>query len=120
MAAGTINIAAASDMQFVLPAIAARFESTTGYKVALTFGSSGNFFTQIQNGAPFDVLLSADVDYARRLELDGHGERGSVCEYAVGRIVLWTRGDSGVDLSSGLAALASPKVRRIAIAPPQP
>jgi molybdate transport system substrate-binding protein len=118
MAAGTVNVAAASDMQFVLPAIAARFESTTGYKVMLTFGSSGNFFTQIQNGAPFDVLLSADIDYARRLELDGHGERGSVCEYAVGRIVLWTRTDSGIDLSSGLAALASPKVRRIAIANP--
>src|SRR5438132_1441711 len=66
-AAQTLRVAAASDLQAALPGIAARFEKDSGAKVTLTFGSSGNFFTQIQNGAPFDVFLSADIDYPRRL-----------------------------------------------------
>ena len=117
-AAPTLSVAAAADLQAALPAIAARFEQDTGGKVALTFGSSGNFFTQIQNGAPFDVLLSADVDYPRRLEHTGQAEPGSLYRYATGRIVLWTRNDSGIDVRKGLAALAHPQVRRIAIANP--
>jgi molybdate transport system substrate-binding protein len=117
-AAQTLSVAAASDLQAALPAIAARFETHSGQKVALTFGSSGNFFTQIQNGAPFDVLLSADVEYPRELERSGHAERGSLYTYAAGHIVLWTRTDSGIDVRPGLAVVASPKVRRIAIANP--
>src|SRR4051812_26727785 len=62
VAAQPLTVAAASDLQPVLPALAARFERESGHTVRLTFGSSGNFFTQIQNGAPFDVLLSADLD----------------------------------------------------------
>ena len=117
--AQTLSVAAASDLLAALPAIAAGFEKNTGHKVAVTFGSSGNFFTQIQNGAPFDVLLSADIDYPRRLERSGEAEPGSLHAYANGRIVLWTRGDSGIDLRNGLAVLASPEVRRIAIANPE-
>ena len=117
-AAQPLSVAAAADLQAALPVIAARFEQDTGRKVALTFGSSGNFFTQIQNGAPFDVLLSADVDYPQRLEHTGQAEPGSLYRYATGRIAVWTRNDSGIDVSKGLAALASPQVRRIAIANP--
>jgi molybdate transport system substrate-binding protein len=117
-AAQTLSVAAASDLQAALPAITARFEQNSGYKVALTFGSSGNFFTQIQNGAPFDVLLSADIDYPRRLERSGHAESGSLYTYAIGHLVLWTRTDSGIDVRTGLAVLATPKVRRISIANP--
>ena len=117
--AQNLTIAAASDLQSVLPAIAAQFEKDTGHKVTLTFGSSGNFFTQIQNGAPFDVFLSADIDYARRLEQSGLAERGSLFEYATGRIVLWTRNDSGIDVRRGLAVVADAGVRRIAIANPE-
>ena len=73
-AAQGLAVAAASDVQFALPAIASEFEKDTGHKVTLTFGSSGNFFTQIQNGAPFDVLLSADIDYPRQLERSGLAE----------------------------------------------
>ena len=62
-AAQTLTVAAASDLQSALPAIASRFEKETGQNVTLTFGSSGNLFNQIQNGAPFDVFLSADIDY---------------------------------------------------------
>ncbi len=118
-AAQNLTVAAASDLQTALPAIAAQFEKDTGQKVTLTFGSSGNFFTQIQNGAPFDVFLSADIDYPRRLERAGLAERGSLYEYATGRLVLWTRNDSGIDVRRGLAALADARVRRIAIANPE-
>ena len=118
-AAPTLIVAAASDLQAALPAIAAQFEKETGHKVTLTFGSSGNFFTQIQNGAPFDAFLSADIDYPRRLERAGLAERGSLYEYAIGRIVLWTRNDSGIDLHSGLTVLTSANIRRVAIANPQ-
>jgi len=117
-AAQTVSVAAASDLQTVLPALAARFETDSGCHVALTFGSSGNFFTQIQNGAPFDVFLSADIDYPRQLARAGQADPRSLYEYATGRIVLWTRRDSGIDLRTGLAALAAPAVRRIAIANP--
>ncbi len=98
--------------------IAAQFEKDTGQKVTVTFGSSGNFYSQIQNGAPFDVFLSADIDYPRRLESAGLAERGSLVEYARGRIVLWTRRDSGIDVTPGLRVLTDAKVRRIAIANP--
>ena len=113
-----LRVAAASDLQSALPSIAERFEKDTGHAVALTFGSSGNFFTQIQNGAPFDVFLSADIDYPRRLERAGQAEQGSTYEYAIGRIVLWIRNDSAIDLRGGLRGLADPRVRRIAIANP--
>ncbi|HEX3704217.1 MAG TPA: molybdate ABC transporter substrate-binding protein [Vicinamibacterales bacterium] len=113
-----LTVAAASDLQAVLPAIAARFEKTSGHEVRLTFGSSGNFYTQIQNGAPFDVFLSADIDYPRRLAQAKQAEPGSLYEYATGRLVLWTRNDSGVDLRGGLAVLAGANVHRVAIANP--
>jgi molybdate transport system substrate-binding protein len=117
--AQSLTVAAASDLQSVLPAIVAQFEQDTGQKVTLTFGSSGNFYTQIQNGAPFDVFLSADIDYPRRLEASGQAERGSLYSYATGRIVLWTRNDSGVDIRQGLNVLTDARVRRIAIANPE-
>ena len=118
-AAQSITVAAASDLQSVLPAIAAQFVKETGQHVDVTYGSSGNFFAQIQNGAPFDLFLSADADYPRRLDGAGLAERGTIVTYARGRIVLWTRMDSGIDLGPGLAALRGDKVRRIAIANPE-
>jgi molybdate transport system substrate-binding protein len=124
LAAGTVaagqalRVAAASDLQAAAPDIASRFEQRTGHKVTLTFGSSGNFFTQIQNGAPFDVFLSADIEYPRQLERAGLAERGSLYQYATGRLVLWTRSDSGIDVRQGLPILADASVRRVAIANP--
>jgi molybdate transport system substrate-binding protein len=113
-----LRIAAASDLQTALPALVAPFEKQSGQKVLLTFGSSGNFFTQIQNGAPFDVFLSADVDYPKQLERAGHGERGSLYEYATGHLVLWTRSDSGIDIRQGLSVLTGERIKHIAIANP--
>jgi molybdate transport system substrate-binding protein len=118
-AAQTLSIAAASDLQSALPVIAEQFEKDTGRKVTVTFGSSGNFYAQIQNGAPFDLFLSADLDYPRRLENSGTGVSGSLVEYARGRLVLWTRRDSGIDLAAGLKTLIDAKVRRIAVANPE-
>jgi molybdate transport system substrate-binding protein len=119
VAAQNLTVAAASDLQSALPEIASHFEKDTGRRVALTFGSSGNFFTQAQNGAPFDVFLSADIDYPRRLEAAGQAEPGTLYEYATGHIVLWTRSDSGIDLRQGLSVLTDGRVRRVAIANPE-
>jgi molybdate transport system substrate-binding protein len=116
--AQALSVAAASDLQAVLPVVAASFEKETGRKVTTSFGSSGNFFTQIQNGAPFDVFLSADIDYPTRLEASGSVVRGSVMPYATGHLVLWTRNDSGIDVKRGLAMLDDARVRHIAIANP--
>src|SRR5262249_47061216 len=116
--AQTLQVAAASDLQTALPVVAGGFEQERRCEVVVTFGSSGTFFAQIQNGAPFDVFLSADIDYPRQLERAGHAEPGSLYPYATGRLVLWTRRDSGIDLRGGLAVLASPGVRRVAIANP--
>jgi molybdate transport system substrate-binding protein len=119
VAAEGLAVAAASDLQTALPEIVSRFEKDTGQQVRLTFGSSGNFFTQLQNGAPFDVFLSADIDYPRRLEQSGLAERGSLYSYATGRLVLWTRNDSGIDVHRGLETLADQRVHRISIANPE-
>ncbi len=113
-----LRVAAASDLQTVLPEIAARFEQESGQKVVLTFGSSGNFFSQIQNGAPFDVFFSADIDYPRRLEAAGWGEPGTFAEYATGGLAMWAPKDGAIDIDRGLPALLDAKVRRIAIANP--
>jgi len=117
-AGGTLTIAAASDLQTVLPELAVGFERSTGIKVTVTLGSSGSFFAQIQNGAPFDVFLSADADYPRQLAKAGYVDAASVYDYATGVLVMWTRQDSGLDVMKGLPLLGDPQVRRIAIANP--
>ena len=72
-----ITIAAAADLQFAMQNLAARFQQETGSTVKVVYGSSGNFFQQIQQGAPFDMFFSANLDYPRRLETDGLIEKGS-------------------------------------------
>jgi molybdate transport system substrate-binding protein len=98
--------------------IAANFEKATGCAVRVSYGSSGNFLTQIENGAPFDVFFSADIEYPKKLEAEGLAAQGSAYLYAIGKIVLWTRKDSRVDVSKGLAALRDPAIKKIAIANP--
>jgi molybdate transport system substrate-binding protein len=114
-----ITVAAAADLNFALQDIAQRFEQQTGKHVKLSFGSSGNFFVLIQNGAPYDVFLSADMEYPRQLETAGLTEPGSLYQYAVGKIVLWAPNGSKVDVSRGLAVLTEPGVRKVAIANPR-
>ena len=114
-----MRVAAASDLQTVMPAITERFQQSTGRQATVSYGSSGNFFTQIQNGAPFDAFLSADIDYPRRLEEAGFADPGSVVTYGFGRVVVWCRRDGPVDVQRGLEVLADARVRRIAIANPE-
>jgi molybdate transport system substrate-binding protein len=113
-----LAIAAASDLQTALPQVVDAFERQATATATVSFGSSGTLFAQIQNGAPFDLFFSADVEYPRRLIAGGTADAGSLYEYARGRLVLWTRRDSGIDVSGGLDALASRRIRRIAIANP--
>ena len=113
-----VRVAAASDLQIALPELAARFQRATGFQVQAIFGSSGNISTQIQNGAPYDVFLSADIEYPRHLVTLGLGAPDALAAYARGRLVLWSRTDSKVDLKQGLKGLSAETVRRIAIANP--
>src|SRR5438045_2294638 len=75
--ADDLNVAAASDLSFAMKELAANYEKQTGTVVRVTLGSSGNFFTQIQNGAPFDLFFAADIDYPKKLEAAGLGEPGT-------------------------------------------
>ena len=114
-----LRVAAAADTQFVLPQIATAFEQRTGDKVVLSFGSSGNLSAQIQNGAPFDVFLSADTEYARKLVDGGLADAASLYQYAEGELVLWVPANSALDPSQGIDILRDSGIRRIAIANPQ-
>ena len=114
-----ITIAAASDLNFAFREIVAEYETTTGNHVRLSLGSSGNFYAQIQNGAPFDLYFSADIAYPRKLEEAGLTIPGSLYQYAVGRIVLWTGNESHLDLSKGLEILRESTIKKIAIANPK-
>jgi molybdate transport system substrate-binding protein len=115
-----IRVAAAADLKFALGDLAAQYEKQAGTRLDVTYGSSGNFFSQIQNGAPFDVFFSADIDYPRKLEAAGLAEPGTLYEYAVGRIVIWMPGDSKIDLTNQRwNALLNPAVQKIAIANPE-
>lgn len=116
---GAVTVAAASDLTYAMNEIAANFEKAAGCTVRLSMGSSGNFLTQIENGAPFDVFFSADIAYPKELEAKGLAAPGSTYLYAIGKIVLWTRNDSGLDVGKGFSALREPGVRKIAIANPE-
>jgi molybdate transport system substrate-binding protein len=114
-----LTVAAASDLQFAMQEISARFEKQQGKTVRVVYGSSGNFFQQIQNGAPFDLFFSANLEYAKKLDSAGLTEPGSLYEYATGKIVIWVPADSKLDLKNGLRALLDPSVHKIAVANPE-
>jgi molybdate transport system substrate-binding protein len=115
-----VRVAAAADLKFAMTDLTGQFEKQTGTKVDVTYGSSGNFFAQLQNGAPFDLFFSADIGYPRKLEAAGLAEPGTLYEYAVGQIVIWTPADAKVDVAKlGWNALLDPSLQRIAIANPE-
>jgi molybdate transport system substrate-binding protein len=116
---GAITVAAAADLSYAMDEIVKGFEKETGCVVRLSTGSSGNFFSQIENGAPFDVFFAADIAYPQKLEAEKLAVAGSTYLYAIGNIVMWVRNDSRIDLSQGLAALRAGSVRKISIANPQ-
>jgi molybdate transport system substrate-binding protein len=114
-----LKVAAASDLTAALAELTAAYQKSHKTNLVLSFGSSGNFFTQIQNGAPFDIFFSADISYPQKLEEAKLAEPGSLYEYAVGRLVLWVPFESSVDVSKGLDCLRSSIVRKISLASPQ-
>ncbi|HSF67985.1 MAG TPA: molybdate ABC transporter substrate-binding protein [Nitrospiraceae bacterium] len=114
-----IAIAAASDLNFAIKEVIAEYEKATGNRVKLSLGSSGNFYAQLTNGAPFDLYFSADIGYPKKLEEAGLIVPGSLYRYAVGRIVLWTNHSSHRDVSKGLEVLRDPAIKKIAIANPK-
>jgi molybdate transport system substrate-binding protein len=120
--ADVANIAAASDLQFVLPDVVAAFTAQTGREVRLSFGSSGNFRRQIADGAPFDVFLSADASYADALVAEQRTQGDGVV-YAVGHLALFVPNGSPVQADAELrgvaAALHDGRLRKLAIANPE-
>jgi molybdate transport system substrate-binding protein len=118
--AAEITVAAASDLNFAFKEIVAGFEKKTGNTVKLSLGSSGNFYAQLSNGAPFDLFFSADISYPKKLEEAGLAEPGTLYMYAIGRIVVWVPKSSPIDVGSlGIKALQHPSVKKIAIANPK-
>lgn len=119
---GAPALAAASDLKFAVEEIATQFRTDTQREIKLVFGSSGNFYRQIEQGAPFQIFMSADEGFIYKLADGGKTEdRGHL--YAVGRIVLFARNGSPLKVDSGLAglksALAAGTIRRFAIANPE-
>jgi len=113
-----LAVAAAADLNFAMKEVAQQYQRDTGNTLKLSFGSSGNFFVQIQNGAPFDLFFSADSSYPEKLAQAGLADPSSLYRYAVGTIVLWVPNGSKLDMKQGINVLLDPSVRKIAIANP--
>src|SRR5579863_3917792 len=115
-----ITVAAAADLSVALKEIAANCEKQSGVQVKLSFAASGALTQQIQNGAPFDVFFSADMDYPRQLVAAGDADATSLYRYAVGTLVLWSPSASPLDPEhEGIKILFDASVKKIAIANPQ-
>ena len=116
--AAELQIAAAADLEYALRDVAHAFERQTGATVRLSFAASGNLTAQIENGAPFDLFFSADEEYPKKLVRDGLVDPGTLYPYAIGKLVLWVRNDSKLDISRGWIVLEDRGVKSIAIADP--
>jgi len=116
-----VSVAAAADLKFALDEIVREFgKQNKQVRINLAYGSSGNFYSQLANQAPFDIFLSADLDYPRRLSQQGFTLPDSEFAYAVGRIVVWVPADSPIEVEKlQMDALKHSSVTHIAIANPQ-
>jgi len=115
--AAQVKVAVAANFAEPAQAIAARFKARTGHDATLSFGSSGQFYTQIANGAPFQVFLSADRERPEKAEAEGLAAAGSRFTYAVGRLVLYSKTPGLVDAQG--AVLKSGRFDKLAIADPK-
>ena len=107
-------MAAAADLQPVMPGLSQAYEHATGVKLVVSFGSSSTLATQIIDGAPMDIFLGADFTYPEKIVAAGLAD-GAPTAYAKGTLVLWTRKDSGL-LPLSMERLTDPRVKTIAIA----
>lgn len=115
-----LNVAAAADLSAALPALAAGYEKSSGVTLKLSFGASGALTQQIENGGPFDIFFSADMDYPKQLIAEGEADGSTLYRYAVGQLVLWVPASSPLDIEhKGMDVLIDPAVTKIAIANPQ-
>lgn len=116
---GGIRVAAAADLNVALGVLIARFRATHDTDVAVSFGSSGTFYAQLLNRAPFDMFFSADLEYPRQLAARGLTVPDSEFTYAIGRLVLWVPASSALDVEHlGLQALLRAPSGHVAIANP--
>ena len=114
-----VRVAAAADLEPLLPGLLAAYQKQSGQRIEASFASSATLATQIENGAPFDVFLSADMMLPERIVHDGFAASGATAQpYARGTLVLWVRNQSGLKLLN-IQLLGSPAVHSIAIANPQ-
>lgn len=116
LAAQTITVAAAANLKYALDDITAAFTKESGIDVKIITGASGKLTQQIMSGAPYDAFLSADVEFPAKLVQAGLTTTPAQV-YAYGTLVLWS--DTGVDLSKGIAVIADPSVKKIAVANPK-
>jgi molybdate transport system substrate-binding protein len=114
--AGEINVAVASNFMAAMNAVAAVFEKDTGHTLSLSFGSSGKFYAQIRNGAPFQIFLSADQEKPLQLEKDGLTIAGTRFTYAIGTLALWSSKPGLVDQEGKI--LLQGNFNKLAIANP--
>jgi molybdate transport system substrate-binding protein len=110
-----VRVAAAADLQPVMPALAQAFEKETGIKLDVSIGSSGTLATQILNGAPFDLFLGADYSFPEQVVAAGKADEHDPVAYAKGTLVLWERNDSPIKPLS-IDLLTDARVKTIAIA----
>jgi len=115
--AGEVRVAVAANFAAPMQRIAADFEKDTGHKALLSVGATGKFYAQITQGAPFDVLLSADDETPIRLEAEAASVAGTRFTYAIGRLVLWSAQPGAVDDQG--AVLARGNFRHLALANPK-
>jgi len=116
-----LRIAAAADLRFAMDEIIDAFrQEHPGVRVEVTYGSSGNFYAQLSNHAPFDIFFSADVDYPRRLIREGAALADTEFLYGVGRLVVWVSRASPIAVEKlGMQSLLDPSAKKIAIANPR-
>ena len=114
--AGEIRVAVAANFTVPVQSIVEQFQADTGHTVKLSFGSTGKFYSQIKNGAPFDVLLAADDETPRKLAKEGLADAASEFTYAIGKLVLWSKKPGYVD---GQGLVLQGKFDKLAIANPK-
>jgi molybdate transport system substrate-binding protein len=113
---GALSIAAAANLVFAVDALDSEFnKGAPGIKLTTATGASGNLVAQIRNGAPYDIFLSADLDFPRALVGAGQADGRTLITFAVGRLVIWTARDD-LDVSDLKAAIRNPLVHKLAIA----
>jgi molybdate transport system substrate-binding protein len=115
--AADVNVAVASNFAAPMKVIATEFERNTGHQVNLSFGSTGQFYAQIQHGAPFDLFLAANDQAPAKLAQEGKVVPGSRFTYAIGRLVLWSKDPGLIDGNADI--LKSDRFTKLAIANPQ-